>query len=827
MRTPIMAPERGIEVAQAAQASGAGVRATAQAFEDVSGAAGRFAGAFDQIAEQQAGVYAAKAVADAKAQWTKTFIERQNEAEGDAAGFTEAMQRDFADFANQATGMAPPRAKSRMEVAFAEYGSRLAGDAMAFEATKRVSHRADMILATIDQNRNTALSDPSQFDELLDDTLMAIEDSGIPEDKRSDLATAAKQGLARSALQGLIETNPAEAFAGLNAGRWDSVIDPEDKGRLLSTAKAAADGEYIALRGSEISQGMELGAVGDAAQLVRGFEGFRSGAYYDVNAHRVGYGSDTITKADGTVEKVTPETFVTREDAERDLARRVREFRNDAREKIGQAEWAALPKPAQDALTSIAYNYGSVPDRLLDAARSGDTIALAEAVDSLAADNKGINRKRRAREAEIIRRSDPKAVLLNALAGENDPVMRDRIRREAVAQYALSEHDRARAEATADIARRQRVAALEVNLDRGQASYADIEEAYAAGDVTPDQWSVLTRRKDAAVAKAAKETEGLYAAAERLQSGQPFNVFAKEDRDAVDLLYDASDKTPEAAIALSLKTGIAPSAFVADLRKGLKQGDAETFVTASQVMSQSPLAFDREGGGDVRKSVEEFNAFLSIGYEPDQAARRVNRSPEERAANEAMLPRINRELAKMDEGDAADNFAGWLPFSTPDVTGLQTPYLLGDFQSLYRDARLNGLDEEEAKSVAGERLKRMWGETSLGGSTRLMRHPPERYYPSMDGHDWIAEQAKADLVAMGYEAESVELLADAVTDSDIKAGIPPRYRMFFAKDGVMETVPGYFRADPSEPRRKTSERRREAFDALRAKRGTETMAPAP
>jgi hypothetical protein len=56
-----------------------------------------------------------------------------------------------------------------------------------------------------------------------------------------------------------------------------------------------------------------------------------------VNALRTGYGSDTVTLADGRVVPVTADTRVTREDAERDLARRVQtEFIPRAAQAVGR-----------------------------------------------------------------------------------------------------------------------------------------------------------------------------------------------------------------------------------------------------------------------------------------------------------------------------------------------------------------------------------------------------------------------------------------------------------------------------------------------------------
>jgi len=144
--------------------------------------------------------------------------------------------------------------------------------------------------------------------------------------------------------------------------------------------------------------------AGDAAGVIRGFEGFKTTPYWDVNAYRVGYGSDTITKADGTVVKVTQDMTITREDAERDLARRINtEFVPGIVKTVGVDAWAKLPNSARAALASVAYNYGSLPRNVADAVRGGDIGAIATAVEGLSGHNDGINANRRAQEAAMIR----------------------------------------------------------------------------------------------------------------------------------------------------------------------------------------------------------------------------------------------------------------------------------------------------------------------------------------------------------------------------------------------------------------------------------------
>ena len=139
-----------------------------------------------------------------------------------------------------------------------------------------------------------------------------------------------------------------------------------------------------------------------AADFLRRREGFRESPYYDVNAFRAGYGSDTVTLADGRVVPVRQGMTVSREDAERDLTRRIPQFEQRVVAAVGQEQYAALPPNAQAALISIAYNYGTLPGRIRETARSGDLAALSQAVAGLAGDNQGVNAGRRREEATMI-----------------------------------------------------------------------------------------------------------------------------------------------------------------------------------------------------------------------------------------------------------------------------------------------------------------------------------------------------------------------------------------------------------------------------------------
>jgi GH24 family phage-related lysozyme (muramidase) len=153
------------------------------------------------------------------------------------------------------------------------------------------------------------------------------------------------------------------------------------------------------------AEGMPGARQNLAGPLVENFEGFRPTPYFDVNAERAGFGSSTVTREDGTVEKVRKGMApITKEDARRDLDRRLEtEFIPKAAAKVGEENWSRLPENTRAALTSVAYNYGNIPSRIVPAVQSGNPDEIARAIESLAGDNKGVNAGRRMQEANIAR----------------------------------------------------------------------------------------------------------------------------------------------------------------------------------------------------------------------------------------------------------------------------------------------------------------------------------------------------------------------------------------------------------------------------------------
>lgn len=193
----------------------------------------------------------------------------------------------------------------------------------------------------------------------------------------------------------------------LNATAWTALIAAWNSGDISKIREVAglwlrgiAENGLAAITADLSASG---GAGGAAASLIKRFEGLPKDMkpYRDVNAWRTGYGSDTTTREGGVVERVTRDTVITLADAERDLARRIAEFQNVVTGQIGADRFASFDANQQAVLTSIAYNYGSLPERILDAVRTGNATEISDAIRGLRNDNGGINAGRRDLEASI------------------------------------------------------------------------------------------------------------------------------------------------------------------------------------------------------------------------------------------------------------------------------------------------------------------------------------------------------------------------------------------------------------------------------------------
>lgn len=134
-----------------------------------------------------------------------------------------------------------------------------------------------------------------------------------------------------------------------------------------------------------------------AAAFIAYWEGYEGVAEWDVNAFRLGFGSDT----EGPDQiKVTKGMATTRERALANLALRVPQYQTVCEKQL-EAIWPKLGLATRVSCLDMAYNYGSIPASVVEAFLGNGEI-VADAIRNHDKDNGGVNRDRRAAEAGLI-----------------------------------------------------------------------------------------------------------------------------------------------------------------------------------------------------------------------------------------------------------------------------------------------------------------------------------------------------------------------------------------------------------------------------------------
>lgn len=709
--------------------------------------------------------------------WRRTQLDiaaRYDEAkqgiDPSGAGFTEAVNKEFIARYDTFLQQVPEHLRPKFAelVATDQEGRML--QAAADEVAQRNIWYEVGITDTVNQAQTEVAAYPELFDQKLADVHRTIESSGLPPAKQADLKRAAEESLGRAWFERLVREDPSFAKTQLGVGE---------------------------------------GATGDATGLIRSFEGFRETAYWDVNAYRTGYGSDTVTRADGTVEKVKPGTVVNREDAERDLKRRIGEFQGGIVRQVGVDAWANLPGNVRAGLTSVAYNYGSLPKSVVQAVKSGNVESIARAVEGLSGHNGGINASRRAKEAAVIRGAmSPAHEVANLPFNERvklyDEAVRAEdaaLRTEAAQSKALYDNEKGRLELAIQMGE---VASRQTILD---APLSDSDKATLLS-----KWETQQNRDAAAQAVLDAYMGGTAGAANPYDNDQ-----RKVVNDAFDLLMKSTpeDQRGAATVKFVETMGVVPPPVVAAVRRNLAASDA-AMVAAG--LSQAAGLYDVapnglaavEHGKELSDAAATYRELVNgRGLSIEQAAAEVmrNRDPAQRQKAEvldtAWKQAVKDEVFRVDDVLAAFDgglFGGGRPSS--GVTPAQQAALTADYLAAaerHFKGQANG-DPALARQMAVSEMTSLYGVSEVSGARVLMKYAPEKFFPPRGGgHGYVRDLALKDARALLPDASNVMLVATPQTAQDVRAGRAPRYDLFYQTgDGVWDMAPDLFTIGPEE-----------------------------
>lgn len=598
---------------------------------------------------------------------------------------------------------------------------------------------------------------------------------------------------------------------------------PQEKVQLWNRVQAGLEG--VGYRAAVASHVSSAGGPSQAQafDIIKGHEGEVLTAYPDkrastgkFDAWRIGYGSDTITAPDGSHRTVQKGDKITKEDAVRDLNRRIGEFQRTAAGAVGTETWNKLPGNVQAALTSVTYNYGRLPKSVEIAVKTGNIEEIAMRVEQLSA-----NKDRRRQEAAIIRgQATPSSDVDMDPAFANVPY-EDRLAltKDAVSDATQAINERARQNKQLY---ESQLNTLLTGIHDGTAGQVEID-AFRQNHAGMDFGDIT--KMDAAL-KSYNEGLGLASTGfAKLQSGGVFDPTDTDDKKRVNAMVgkdglaalQSGDRTvvTNGIIPLVQQTGMIPTdvsgSLIGMTRSTNQQRAMFGYDVLSQLSDASPQAFDQLPES-VQKEVAFWRARKDNMPADELMATMRGTTAEQRQAQETLrqqaikylgttenkVPNLDTLVSKL-----PGEFASWYQ-SNPAMPALPwaAQAVYQEYQTEFVDAFSKYGNATDAATAASEAMKKRWGVTEVGQKS-LMRNPPETVYKAYNGsYTWINDAVRRE---NKLDADTkFQLISDDTTASEVelyRAGQldrPPSYKIATYKDGVWKEVPGrqWFQVDP-------------------------------
>lgn len=191
--------------------SGKGVIAIGQALQNVTDN-------IVQMREQDAAVWATKALSDAQVEWSQQLSNRQQQAQPGAENFTGDILKDYDTYSAKVAESAPTGiSRQYINERLSAYRATLAQTALNYEATERTANTVDVVQQSINSGRMLAYQSPDQFPSLLAERLATIDMMRLDPDTKRKLKEDAQYQMAHDAVAGMVDANSTAAISALRS----------------------------------------------------------------------------------------------------------------------------------------------------------------------------------------------------------------------------------------------------------------------------------------------------------------------------------------------------------------------------------------------------------------------------------------------------------------------------------------------------------------------------------------------------------------------------------------------------------------------------------
>lgn len=286
-------------------------------------------------------------------------------------------------------------------------------------------------------------------------------------------------------------------------------------------------------------------------------------------------------------------------------------------------------------------------------------------------------------------------------------------------------------------------------------------------------------------------------AASILSGTLPLDPGNKQDRETIDKAFEATrildnleSRNLEASdyiAKLAKSTSYIPARAVNTLRGMAVNGETEdrhyAYQTLGRIMRERPGALQTSGGEGWSKAmtdeVETFNTLvMDVGTPAEQAIARIDemRSAAFKARQDSLRGEADKIVKDLDIEDLTREYSGWFT-SRPSAGGSdrRASFMLDAYRDMVRYHYIRSGDAELAKQVALNEMKKAYNVSEVTGNKRLMRTPPENFYPPIQtspdddpSYDYFREELKRSVNEAAGRLGAIEAGTGQRAETDLE-----------------------------------------------------------
>ncbi|WP_170759993.1 hypothetical protein [Ruegeria lacuscaerulensis] len=373
-----------------------------------------------------------------------------------------------------------------------------------------------------------------------------------------------------------------------------------------------------------------------------------------------------------------------------------------------------------------------------------------------------------------------------------------------------------------------------------QAAADEVSERIASGEGITEQQIMenhdLSTRDQAKFSKelqkARKEQADMQTTVANLNNPDfGWDIYDTKQRNAIDDAFKASldgespmsDQGLASSLRIADRTGFVPKSTFNALRGAMNSDDPETLSRALEfagnALDVQATAITPYGGrSEIERALSDYR-FHGQFMDGTEAAQKIIDARQDVPKN--VSDEAKKQVKKLSISDVSDHFdKSW--FSSPDLGSDREQFaIMSEYQRLFKDAYIETGEFDTAQARALDQMGRVYGTNAVTGSDRLMKYPPQKFYPAINGsHDWMTRQAVDEISAEAFGKDSnkrldpgnIKLVSDPITQKQVMSGQTPTYVAYYMKNGVLEQLPMRYGFDATADQTAQAERDKAIFD---------------